>query len=88
MHSAPVSQALSRLSAAIDRLEAAALRHREGERMRKALETELALMREDRRQLADILDETLAEGRALYADVTALGPRIAELQARVGTGAE
>ncbi len=59
----PVGEALSRLSAALDRLDAAAIRHVESDRVRATLVTELAVMREDRHRLAEMLD--LETGRAL-----------------------
>ena len=48
MNQEPVLEALARFGAALDRLEAASLRHHEGERVRLTLQSELALMRADR----------------------------------------
>ncbi len=62
--------AFARLSLALDRLDATALRHTETDKTRAALEAELALMREDRYQLARSLEsaktraEQLEEGLA------------------------
>jgi hypothetical protein len=64
----PVSEALNRLSAALDRLDAAAIRYGEADRVRATLETELAVMREDRHRLAEMLD--LETGARLEADQT------------------
>jgi hypothetical protein len=61
-----VAGALARLSAALDRLDAAALRHVEADRIRATLETELAVMREDRHRLAEMLDQET--GARLEAD--------------------
>jgi len=72
----PVQDALARFSAALDRLEAASLRHQEGERMRMALESELALMRADRQALADSLDQSVARGRLLEEQMGQLDQRI------------
>lgn len=72
----PVEDALARFGAALDRLEAASLRHQEGERQRHALESELALMRADRQQLAERLDRATASHRQLEAEIAALDQRI------------
>jgi hypothetical protein len=61
-----VAEALNRLSAALDRLDAASLRHVEADRVRATLETELAVMREDRHRLAEMLD--LESGARREAD--------------------
>lgn len=71
-----VSRALLRLSGAIDRLEAASLRLRESERIRMNLETELALMRDDRRSLADALDKALAGGEDTRRQLAEMAPRL------------
>lgn len=76
MSEEPVQEALVRFSAALDRLEAASLRHQEGERMRLALESELALMRADRQQLAEALDQSVARGRQLEEQMTLIDQRI------------
>jgi len=76
MSSEPVQDALARFSAALDRLEAASLRHQEGERMRMALEGELALMRADRQALAETLDQSVARSRQLEEQFTQIDQRI------------
>jgi hypothetical protein len=76
MSEEPVQEALARFSAALDRLEAASLRHQEGERMRLALESELALMRADRQQLAETLDQSVARGRQLEEQMVLIDQRI------------
>ena len=72
----PVQDALSRFAQALDRLEAASLRHQEGERMRMALESELALMRTDRQALAETLDQSVARNRQLEDQFVSLDQRI------------
>lgn len=72
----PVEDALQRFSAALDRLEAASLRHQEGERQRHALESELALMRADRQALAGRLDAALARNDEIEAEFVGLDQRI------------
>ena len=72
----PVQEALARFSAALDRLEAASLRHQEGERMRMALESELALMRADRQTLAETLDQASDRNRRLEEQFDLLDQRI------------
>ena len=72
----PVQEALGRFSAALDRLEAASLRHQEGERLRHMLENELALMRTDRQALAEKLDQSTARNRQLDEQFLALDQRI------------
>ena len=72
----PVQEALSRFGMALDRLEAASLRHQEGERMRMALESELALMRADRQALAETLDGSVARNRQLEEQLVQLDQRI------------
>ncbi|MCA0424484.1 MAG: DUF4164 domain-containing protein [Proteobacteria bacterium] len=72
----PVQEALARFGAALDRLEAVSLRHQEGERMRMALESELALMRADRQGLAENLDRSSARGRLLEEQLLSLDQRI------------
>lgn len=71
-----VRDALARLAAALDRLDAASLRHADGDRTRAALEAELALMRQDRHDLARHLDvEKSARGR-LESGLDDLAPRV------------
>ncbi|MCA3649089.1 MAG: DUF4164 family protein [Methylobacterium sp.] len=82
----PVAEALSRLSAALDRLDAAAIRHVEADRVRATLETELAVMREDRHHLAEMLDlETVARLEAEQALRDCL-PRLDRAIAQVKAG--
>lgn len=76
MSQEPVQDALARFSAALDRLEAASLRHQEGERMRMALESELALMRADRQGLAETLDQSVARNRQMEEQLLQLDQRI------------
>ena len=72
----PVEDALQRFSAVLDRLEAASLRHQEGERLRMVLESELALMRNDRQALAETLDQETFRRKQLESDILALDQRI------------
>jgi chromosome segregation ATPase len=76
MSEQPVQDALARFSAALDRLEAASLRHQEGERLRHALESELALMRADRQALAERLDHSTFRARQVEEELAALDQRI------------
>lgn len=71
-----IRDALTRLTAALDRLDAVSLRHAEGDRARANLETELVLMREDRHQLAAMLDQERAIRTDAEETLAALGPRI------------
>ena len=74
--SEPIREALARLSAALDRLDAASLRHADGDRARATLESELSLMREDRHQLARALDEETAARLLSETQLADLAPRI------------
>nr|WP_293867020.1 DUF4164 domain-containing protein [uncultured Alsobacter sp.] len=76
MNSAVVDQALARLGAALGVLEAAASRRLEAERSKSSLETELALMQDDRARLAVELDGALARAGRLDATVEELARRI------------
>ncbi len=60
-----IEQALARLSASLSVLEAAASRHLETDRSKGTLETELALMQDDRARLAVELDGALARANRL-----------------------
>lgn len=71
-----VAEALNRLSAALDHLDAASLRHVEADRVRATLETELAVMREDRHQLAEMLDLETGARREADQCLNDLVPRI------------
>lgn len=72
----PIRDSLARLASALDKLDAASLRHADGDRARAALETELSLMREDRHQLARALDEEKASREVAEVSLGDLGPRI------------
>lgn len=76
LNSAVVDQALARLGAALGVLEAAASRRLEAERSKSSLETELALMQDDRARLAVELDGALARAGRLDATVEELARRI------------
>jgi predicted nucleic acid-binding Zn-ribbon protein len=76
MTSDPIREALSRLAQALDRLDAVSVRHAEAERARATLETELALMREDRHELARQLDGERALREDCQAALATLEPRL------------
>jgi len=78
-----ILDALARFGAALDRLEAASLRHQEGERLRMNLESELALMRADRQALAERLDAAVARTREVEDQATMLDQRIARAVASI-----
>lgn len=82
----PIRDALARLSSALDRLDAVSLRHADGDRARTTLETELSLMREDRHQLARLLDEEKASRQTAEASLGDLAPRIDRAIAAIRTG--
>jgi Domain of unknown function (DUF4164) len=63
----PLDGAIRRLTAAVDLLDAAALRRLAAERADQARATELELMRGDRAKLAELLDQAVGRGRALEA---------------------
>lgn len=71
-----IAAAITRLSAAIDRLDAASLRLADGETHRTALETEIMLMREDRHKLARELDAERAARLRAEDGLADLSPRI------------
>ena len=81
-----VADALSRLGAALDRLDAASLRHIEADRVRATLETELAVMREDRHRLAEMLDLETGARREADQCLHDVLPRIDRAIAAVRTG--
>jgi hypothetical protein len=60
-----LGDALARLSAAVDLLDAAAMRRLAAEKSEQARAVELDLMRADRARLADQLDKAVARGREL-----------------------
>jgi hypothetical protein len=64
---ASLTDALRRLNAAVDTLDAAAMRKLSADRADQARATELELMRGDRAKLAELLDQALARGRSLEA---------------------
>ncbi|WP_406854711.1 MULTISPECIES: DUF4164 domain-containing protein [unclassified Alsobacter] len=74
--SAAVDQALARLLASISVLEVAAARRAESDRSKGTLETELALMQDDRARLAMELDGALSHGKRLEATTDELAKRI------------
>jgi hypothetical protein len=71
-----VDQALARLLASISVLEVAAARRAEAERSKGTLETELALMQDDRARLAVELDGSMAYGKRLEATTDELARRV------------
>jgi chromosome segregation ATPase len=79
-----LAEALKRLEAAIGTLEAAATRRLEAERGRADLETELALMQDDRARLAVELDGTLARLNNLQAVTEDVDRRLAQATGVVG----
>jgi adenylylsulfate kinase-like enzyme len=81
-----IKDSLARLGTALDRLDAAALRHADGDRARATLEAELNLMREDRHQLARLLDEEKAARADADAGLSELGPRIDRAIAAIRQG--
>jgi hypothetical protein len=64
---ASLSDAMKRLSLAINKLEAAAGQRQSQERTSAARAAEFELMRSDRAKLAEILDQALQRGRSLEA---------------------
>lgn len=73
---AAIDRALARLGAAVGLLEAAASRRIEGDRSKSSLETELALMQDDRARLAVELDSALARSNRLEGTAEELARRI------------
>jgi hypothetical protein len=71
-----LEEALRRLDSALAALEAATGRRLEAERRRGDLETELALMQDDRARLAVELDGTLARLNRLEATADDVGRRV------------
>lgn len=72
----PIRDAIARLGTALDRLDAVSIRHVEAERTRLNLETELGIMREDRAELARLLDTERAARLGAEGDFAELMPRI------------
>lgn len=71
-----IEHALARLSAALGLLEATAARKLEADRSKATLETELALMQDDRARLAVELDAALARSSRLDGVTDDLARRI------------
>ena len=72
-----LDQALQRLSAALDRLELAATARLDAEHGLEPLETELAVMRDDRSRLAVELDGALARNATLEHVTREVSERVA-----------
>jgi hypothetical protein len=71
-----LQHAIARLNAALGLLEATASRRLEAERSKSTLETELALMQDDRARLAVELDAALAHNARLNGAADDLARRI------------
>lgn len=71
-----LDQAIRRLLTALDQIEIAVTRRVEAEAALEPLETELALMRDDRSRLAVDLDSALARGAALESAAVEVARRI------------
>jgi chromosome segregation ATPase len=71
-----IEAALARLRASLSLLEAVAARRAETDRSKNTLETELALMQDDRARLALELDGALARANRLDSTTTELARRI------------
>jgi hypothetical protein len=71
-----IDRALLRLRGALQSLEAAAARRAELDRSKSSLETELALMQDDRARLAVELDGALARANRLDAITGEMAARI------------
>ncbi len=78
-----IAAAISRLSAAIDRLDATSLRLAESEGQRKVIETEILLMREDRYRLARALDQERAARIRVEDGLLEISPRVDRAMAAV-----
>ena len=77
MGSAPLDEALGRMRAALDRLDAAVEKRMRHEAKRSDSDEELNLMQDDRARLAVELDGALADTRALVAANAAAGKALA-----------
>jgi chromosome segregation ATPase len=75
--------ALKRLSAALDQIEAAAERRALADAARADLETELAVMQDDRARLAVELDGASARARALDHATTEASKRLERANATI-----
>ncbi|MBV8184352.1 MAG: DUF4164 domain-containing protein [Hyphomicrobiales bacterium] len=71
-----LDQAFERLSAALDRLELAATARLDAEQGLEPLETELAIMRDDRSRLAVELDGALARNASLEHATREISQRV------------
>jgi Domain of unknown function (DUF4164) len=78
-----IAAAMMRLSAAIDRLDAASLRLSDGESHRTSLETEIMLMREDRHRLARDLDLERAARERAEEGLGEISPRVDRAMAAI-----
>jgi hypothetical protein len=78
-----LEQALRRLSAALDRLELAATARLDAEHALEPLETELAIMRDDRSRLAVELDGALARNASLENTTREVSRRVARAMGRI-----
>lgn len=74
--SARIDEAIARLRSSLGLLEAAAARRAESDRSKSTLETELALMQDDRARLAVELDSALARANRLDTTTDELSRRI------------
>jgi chromosome segregation ATPase len=74
--SARIEDAIARLRSSLNLLEAAAARRAEADRSKSTLETELALMQDDRARLAVELDSALARANRLDTTTDELSRRI------------
>ena len=82
-HFVAIDQALTRLRAALSALESAAAKRAELDRSKATLETELALMQDDRARLAVELDGALARAHRLDAAAQEMGTRIDRAMASI-----
>lgn len=82
--SAALDQALQHLDAALGQLEAAAQRKLELERSRGDLETELAIMQDDRARLAVDLDGALTRAATVEAAARQASERLDRAMATIG----
>ena len=71
-----IRQSLSRLRHAVEALEQAEARRRESQRLSGPVETELALMQDDRARLATELDAALARANRVETLATDLTRRV------------
>lgn len=74
--SARIEEGIARLRSSLAMLEAAAARRAESDRSKSTLETELALMQDDRARLAVELDSALARANRLDTTTDELSRRI------------